>query len=94
MLLQPVGLSNLKLLRKSFHKINIQRKALCCDDYIENACNIGLFLDSYEPVSFKYCVMLDMTELYILIPVEMAFTQDHRFTRKPELMQSLWCKVA
>ena len=53
-------------------------------------------MDIYEPVSFKLGMIIDITELYNLIPVWMTliFTQGHRVAGKRELVQSFCCKVA
>ena len=48
------------------------------------------------PTPLRLCIMLDTTELNILIPVGMTltFNQWHNDTRKLELVQSFCCKVA
>ena len=61
-----------------------------------NVFKFGLHVDSYEQISFKLSVMIDMTKVYILIPLLIAliFIQEHRDTRKLELVPSSCCKVA
>ena len=46
-----------------------------------------LRLDAYEPISFKLVIMIDMTKLYILIPVgiTLTFTQGHSVMRNLQL---------
>ena len=34
---------------------------------------MGFYLDNYRPISFKHDVMIEITKLYILIPVWMTF---------------------
>ena len=52
--------------------------------------------NTYEPVCFKLCMVLNTTELHSLIAVGMTemLTQGHRVTGKVEVLQSLGCKVA
>ena len=52
-----------------FCMINIQGRELGFSDFEENMLKIGLHLDASELISFKFAVMIDMTKLYILIPV-------------------------
>ena len=47
--------------------VNIQGTELYFGDL--KCLRRGLCLDAYGPVSFKLDLMIDMTELYILIPV-------------------------
>ena len=60
--------------------------------------NIVLCRDTSDLICLKLGMMLDMTNLYNLIPVGMTvmFTQGdgHRFTGKQELVQSFYYKVA
>ena len=64
-----------------------------------NMFNIDICLDAFESISFKYGMMIDMTEHYILIPVQMTLTitQGYRITRNLKLVQSFgvkWGEVA
>ena len=54
--------------------IYIQRKELSLGDFSKNMFNIGLHLDVNKLISFKLCMMIDMTKLYMLIPVWMTLT--------------------
>ena len=55
-----------------------------------------LFLEICGPICFKLGMMLDMTNLYSLIPVWMTsvFTQGHGVMGNLGLVQSFCCKVA
>ena len=35
---------------------------------------MGSCLDGYEPISFELCIMLDLTKLSILIPIELPWS--------------------
>ena len=56
---------------------------------------IGLCLDAYELIFFKLGMMIDMTKLYILIPVLMTLTviQGHRVMKNLEPVQSFCCEA-
>ena len=64
-------------------------------DFINCMLKIGLPLGTHEPISFKLGVMIDTSELYLLIPVFMilTLTQGHQVAGKLELVQSSGCKV-
>ena len=51
-----------------FRTIDSQGRKLCFD-FTEYTFLIGLRSDDYEPISFKLGIMLNMTKVYILLPV-------------------------
>ena len=57
--------------------------------------HVGLHLDIYELVWFILGIMIDATELYSLIPVEviLTFIQGHMDAKRQKLMQQLSNKV-
>ena len=59
--------------------------------YEKNVSRTGLCLDAYESISFKLAIIVDMTELYDLRPVEIILTctQGHRVKRKPNSMVNM-----
>ena len=76
----------------SYDQLSRERELLTC--FYKEAFNIGLRSDAYEPISFKQGMMLEMTKLFVLIPVWITLTlpQGHRIMTK--LVQSFCCKVA
>ena len=72
----------------------------CVQAHAKFVCMINIHrwvhLDAYEPFTFKLGMMVDMTDLYILISVWMSltFTQGHRLMRTLELVKSFCWKVA
>ena len=58
--------------------------------------NIAMRQDTCKSFCCKLGVMLNTTELYSLIPVQMTsvLTQGHRVTGKLDPVQSFCCKVA
>ena len=67
-----------------------------CMIYLKCTFCTGLCYYTCEPISFKLSLITDMTMLYFMSPVWMTFTftDDHRVTRKLQLVQSFCCKVA
>ena len=65
--------------------INIQGVELYLSDFISKMFEIGLCSDIYEQISFKLIMMVGMTKLYILIPVQMTLTVTQE---KAKLVQS------
>ena len=53
----------------AFCMLYIQGREVNFSDFEGNKCTIGLYLDAYELISFKLGIMMDITKLYILIPV-------------------------
>ena len=51
---------------------DVQGRQIYFDDCIKNIFKIGFCSDSCEMISFKLGLMIDMTELYLLIPVRMT----------------------
>ena len=47
--------------------IIIQERELKFGDFKENTFKTGLRLDAYEPISFRFSMMIDMTKLHKLI---------------------------
>ena len=67
--------------------------------FVKNMFKIGLCLDIYEPVSFRFGILIVTTEFYILIPIIMIleFDQGHDVARSWNLChQSVgkWYEVA
>ena len=54
--------------------IIIQGRELNFSDFEGSMFQIGLCLDTYKLFSFKLDMMIDMTKLYILLPVWMTLT--------------------
>ena len=56
--------------------------------------NVSLHSDIYGPISFKLCVMIEITERYIIMPVwiSLTFIHSHRFMRCQKLVHSFSCK--
>ena len=45
--------------------INIQGGELYCNEFKKNMSSIGLRSDTYELISFKFGMMIDMIKLYV-----------------------------
>ena len=58
--LHPVGL--LKFIHNLFRTMNIPEGELFLGDFINYVFNIGLCSDAFEPISYQFGLMLDMTE--------------------------------
>ena len=50
-----------------FRMITVQGIGIYSGDSLKNIVNNGLRSDAYEPISFKFGLMVDVTNLYILI---------------------------
>ena len=64
-----IGLTN--LIPNLFRPISIQGRKVSVRDFVKEF-NIGLYLNIYGPIPFKRGMMIETTELYILIPVWMT----------------------
>ena len=62
MLSWPASLFEIML--SSFGMINIHGREFHLGDFMKNSFNIGLCSDTYELISFKFGVMVDMTKMY------------------------------
>ena len=51
------------------HMTDIQRKELCKGDFKRLLFKTGLRWEVYELISFKFGMMIDMSIVYILLPV-------------------------
>ena len=64
--------------------------------FIKNTLSNGSRSGAYEPISFKFGVMLDTTKVHNLTSVWMTLTfiQSHKMSRKLYLVRSIYFKVA
>ena len=64
---QPVGL--LKLMLHLFCSSNIQRREICCRNFMKCMFSIIMCQDTCQVICFKPGMMLSITKFYSLIPV-------------------------
>ena len=85
---QPVGL--LKLILKIILHNSYSRDKTPCKWFHRRHVHIGLCTGVYDPIYFKFVMVLDTTKLFSLIPVWMSFT----FTIGHKVMRKNLCKCS
>ena len=81
-----VSLMSLILILSCVTNIVAREPSLC--NFSQTKIYVGLHWDIYQPISFIRDMMIETTELFILIPVWMtlAFIQDHRFMSNEKML--------
>ena len=71
MLMQPVGLLKLLLTCRFVEALaqTILQNQYSRERYMKHSCHTGLRSNALESMSFKHGLMIEMTELYSLVPV-------------------------
>ena len=89
----PQHVSLWKFMLNLFCTNDIQGRELCWHDFMKYTFNVVICQDTCQSVFFKLGMMLNMTNVYSLIPVWMTlmFTQGHRAMLKLELVHSFCC---
>ena len=64
---------------RSVRVINMQTREVNFGDFKNISFKIGLQLGTYEPISFKFEMMIDMTSLYILMTL--TFSHGQRYEK-------------
>ena len=78
-----------------FYSVSFQRKEPYVGDFLTISASVDLYLETYEPISTTFVMMIDPIIVHSLMAMYMtlAFIEDDMFMRKTEFLQSFCHEV-